>query len=113
MSRLRRSHKKTVWRERQVKHDGILKLKFLLHMGDLLFFENGKEIMSLHILRKCPLALCSWLSGELADFMASIGAHFFDFYKIDLTKTPSFRRARQLSCDGSRCMQTEGEKNGL
>jgi hypothetical protein len=91
-----------------MKHDGIVKLKFLFCMGDFLFFENGKEIMSLHILRKCPLALCSWLSGELADFITAIGAHFFDFYKLDLTKTPSFRHVREPSCDGSRCnIQTE------
>jgi hypothetical protein len=45
--------------------------------------------------------------------MTTIGAHFFDFYKLNLTKTPSLWRARELSCDGSRCMQTEGEKNGL
>lgn len=96
-----------------MKHDGILKLKFLLHMNDFLFFENGKEIMSLHILRKCPLALCSWLSGELADFMATIGAHFFDYYKIDLSKTPSFRHARELSCDSLRCTQTGEKKNGI
>jgi len=80
-----------------------MKLAFLPFMDEFMFFENGKEIMSLHILRKCPLALCSWLSSELADFMASIGAHFFDFYKIDLTRTPSFRRVRELSCDSSRC----------
>lgn len=86
-----------------MRHDEITKLKFLLHMDDLMFFENGKEIMSLHILRKCPLALCNWLSGELADFMATIGAHFFDFYKLNLSKTPSFRHARELSCDSPRC----------
>jgi hypothetical protein len=91
-----------------------MKLAFLPFIGELLFFENGKEIMSLHILRKCPLELCSWLSDELADFMIAVGAYFFDFYKIDLTRTPNFRHARQLlSCDGLRCTQTEGEKNGL
>ena len=86
-----------------MKHDGILKLKFLLHMDEFMFFENGKEMMNLHILRKCPLEFCSWLSGELADFMATIGARFFDFYKFNLSKTPSFRRARELSCDSPRC----------
>ena len=96
-----------------MKYDGITELKFLLHMDDFLFFENGKEIMSLHILRKCPLALCSWLSGELADFMATTGVHFFDFYKRDLSKTSSFRRVRELNCDSSCCMQTGSEKNGI
>jgi hypothetical protein len=86
-----------------MKHDEITKLKFLLYMGDFLFFENGKEIMSLHILRKCPLEHCSWLSVELADFMATTGAHYFDFYKISLTNKSSFRRARELSCDSPRC----------
>ena len=91
-----------------MKHDGILKLKFLLHMDDFLFFQNDKEIMSLHLLRKCPLETCAWLSGELAEFIATIGAHFFDFYKLNLTRALSLRRARELNCDSSRCnMQTE------
>lgn len=95
--------------------DGILKLKFLLHMDDFLFFENGKEIMSLHLLRKCPLELCGWLSSELAEFMTTKGAHFFSFYKLNLARTSSFRHARELSCDSPRCtVQTEGEKkNGV
>jgi hypothetical protein len=90
-----------------MKHDGILKLKFLLDMDEFMFFENGKEVMSLHLLRKCPLELCSWLSSELADFMATIGAHFFDFYKLSLTKTLRFQRARELNCDSQRCLLEE------
>jgi hypothetical protein len=86
-----------------VKHDGILTLKFLLHMDEFLFFENDKAILNLHILSRCPLELCGWLSSELADFMATIGAHFFNFYKRDLSKTPSFRRVRELSCDSPLC----------
>ncbi|MBM4401079.1 MAG: hypothetical protein FJ045_03925, partial [Crenarchaeota archaeon] len=57
-----------------MKHDGIAKLKFLLHMDDFMFFENGEELMSLHLLRKCPLETCTWLSDELAEFMATVGA---------------------------------------
>lgn len=86
-----------------MKHDGIAKLKFLLHMDEFMFFENDKAILNLHILSRCPLELCSWLSGELADFMATIGAHFFNFYKRDLTKTLSFQHARELSCDSPHC----------
>ncbi|MCW4046178.1 MAG: hypothetical protein NWE99_01250 [Candidatus Bathyarchaeota archaeon] len=89
---------------KQMEHDGILRLKFLLHLDDFMFFANGEELISLHLLRKCPLELCNWLSDELAGFMATVGAHFFDFYKIDLTKTPSFRRVRESSCDSLRCI---------
>jgi hypothetical protein len=87
-----------------VNHD-IAKLKFRLFAGDFLFFENGDNVISLHILRKCPLELCEWLSGELADFMAIGGAHFFDFYKLDLRKPSS--RMGELGCDGKHCLLGE------